>query len=135
MTFPERLKELRKEKNMTQKKLAELLSYGSSAISNYEKDNTKPSIDDVIKISKIFDVSLDYLLCVVDIRTPAIKFMDAETSEYMELLNTLNADQKKEALLMLQWVSTKETPSSYGNKKPASSLLRVAQDKTDYKTE
>ncbi|HIT73585.1 MAG TPA: helix-turn-helix transcriptional regulator, partial [Candidatus Fimicola cottocaccae] len=62
MEFKERLKQLRKENNCTAYKLAKYLNYGASAISNYENGRNEPSIDVLIKISKFFDVSIDYLV-------------------------------------------------------------------------
>ena len=60
--FMVRLKELRTEKKLTQKELSAYLSYGSSAISNYERGHNTPSIPDLIRISKVFQVSVDYLV-------------------------------------------------------------------------
>ena len=57
-SFMVRLKELRTEKKLTQKELSAYLSYGSSAISNYERGHNTPSIPDLIRISKVFQVSV-----------------------------------------------------------------------------
>ena len=58
-----RLKALRQRKKLTQAELADLLSVTKSVISAYENDLRMPSYDILIHISKIFDVSTDYLLC------------------------------------------------------------------------
>lgn len=63
MEFHERLKLLRKKKGITQKKLAEKLGYGYTAICNYESKRNEPNIRDLIKLADVFDVSLDYLVC------------------------------------------------------------------------
>lgn len=70
MSFSERLKHLRTSRKLTQRALAEILSYGSTAISNYESGRNEPSIADLTKIAEYFDVSLDYLLCVTDVKAP-----------------------------------------------------------------
>ncbi|HIT72312.1 hypothetical protein B5E58_11370 [Tyzzerella sp. An114] len=57
-----RLKFLRKEKGVNQKKLGDFLGYGYSAISNYESGRNEPSLDILIKIADYFEVSTDYLL-------------------------------------------------------------------------
>ncbi len=60
--FKTRLRELRKEARMTQAQLAKNLSYGYTAIANYESGRNQPSIEGLIQLSNIFHVSVDYLL-------------------------------------------------------------------------
>lgn len=66
--FPERLKELRKEKGFTQKELAELIGFSYQNLQKYEKGIAKPLNKNLIKISDIFDVSVSYLLGETDVR-------------------------------------------------------------------
>ena len=73
MEFKERLKSLRKERKLTQSALGSILNYGYTAISNYESGRNEPSITDLKKIAEFFDVSMDYLLCVNDIRNPYVE--------------------------------------------------------------
>lgn len=61
--FGERLRRLRKERDITQNDLADHIGVVPSAIGKYERvDNSYPSIDALIKIAEFFDVSIDYLL-------------------------------------------------------------------------
>jgi len=60
--FSQRLRELRKEKNLTQKELAEALDMTQRKISYYEMGGSDPSTSTLLKIAKYFDVSVDYLL-------------------------------------------------------------------------
>ena len=73
MLFKDRLKMLRKEKKVTQVCLGQMLNYGYTAIANYESGRNNPSIEDLKKIAAIFNVSMDYLLGVNDIRYPYIR--------------------------------------------------------------
>lgn len=68
MKFSQRLKELRKEKNLTQVELGSMLNYGYTAIANYENGRNHPSLKDIIRIANIFDVSVDYLIGNSDVR-------------------------------------------------------------------
>lgn len=61
MGFPEKLKSLRKEKNLTQKELAKKLDFNYTTIANYESGRNEPNISTLIRIADIFDVSLDEL--------------------------------------------------------------------------
>lgn len=60
--FAKNLRKLRQEKKMSQVKLGALLNYGYTAISNYESGRNEPSLDDLIRLAEIFDVSIDELL-------------------------------------------------------------------------
>lgn len=61
-TFSDRLKKLRKDKGITQAKLAELLHLTDKAISKWESGEGNPDIGSLPAIAEIFDVSVDYLL-------------------------------------------------------------------------
>ena len=57
-----RLKELRKQKNITQLKLAMDLGMNQNAISRYETGEREADYKTLIAFADYFDVSLDYLL-------------------------------------------------------------------------
>ncbi|WP_432719120.1 helix-turn-helix domain-containing protein [Pectinatus frisingensis] len=57
-----RIKELRTEKKLTQKELANLLSLTPKMISFYELGQRTPPSDIILKLAEIFNVSTDYLL-------------------------------------------------------------------------
>lgn len=63
MTFGERLKKLRQEKEITQSTLGELIGVSARMISFYESDTHFPKdAQSLIKLAQYFKVSLDYLL-------------------------------------------------------------------------
>ena len=66
----ERLKKVRKERGMKQEELAEILGVKKSTISLYESNKYDPSDSAKVKIARCFDVSLDYLLGVIDTPVP-----------------------------------------------------------------
>lgn len=68
------LKELRLERNMKQEDLAKLLGINKNTISKYETGKREPSIDMLIKIADIFDVSVDYLVGRTIARTSSLLF-------------------------------------------------------------
>lgn len=65
-----RIKQLREEFGMTQQELADKLGGAKSTVAMYEKDERKPSLEVLIKLSEIFDCSIDYILCKSSIRRP-----------------------------------------------------------------
>ena len=60
--FGDKLYELRKKKNLTQEDLALLLDISDKAVSKWENGTSKPTIENLSKLSKIFDISLDELI-------------------------------------------------------------------------
>lgn len=59
----EKLKKLRKEKNLTQQQLGEILGISPSTVGMYEQERRKPDNQIIRKYCKFFQVSADYLLC------------------------------------------------------------------------
>ena len=57
-----RLKELRKEKNISQLKLALDLNMNQNSISRYENMEREADYETLIKFADYFDISIDYLL-------------------------------------------------------------------------
>lgn len=62
MTIGEKLTKLRKENNLTQEQFAELLKVSRQSVSKWELDSAYPETEKLIRISKVFNCSLDYLL-------------------------------------------------------------------------
>lgn len=58
----DRILSLRKTAGMSQSQLAESLNISASAVGMYEQGRRVPSLDMLILMSNIFDVSLDYLI-------------------------------------------------------------------------
>ena len=62
MTFGQTIKTLRRENNMTQENLAELLSISPQAVSRWENDIAMPDISMLPPLANLFSVTTDYLL-------------------------------------------------------------------------
>ena len=62
MTFSEKLLDLRKQENLSQEALAEKLDVSRQAISRWESGTAMPDAMNLLQLSKLFGVSIDYLL-------------------------------------------------------------------------
>lgn len=83
MILSEMIAELRKDKGLLQKELAQLLGVSIGTISNYETGVHNPEIETLIKLADFFHVSVDYML-------GRIKFRGA-----LDILNSpITADDK-----------------------------------------
>lgn len=60
--FAKKLKELRTEKGMTQKQLAQAANVLERTVSHWENGSRECDFDTLLKLSEIFNVSCDYLL-------------------------------------------------------------------------
>ena len=58
----ERLQEIRKERNLTQKQLANKLEISIHTVASYERGKSSPDDGIMVQIAKILDISIDYLL-------------------------------------------------------------------------
>lgn len=56
------LKQIRKERRLTQLKVAMDLNISREALSHYENGKREPSIDMLVKMSEYFNVSIDFLI-------------------------------------------------------------------------
>lgn len=63
----ERLKFLRKQKNVSQKEVANAIGITLSAYSNYEQGIREPNLQILVSICKYYEVSADYLLGIEDL--------------------------------------------------------------------
>ncbi len=61
--FSEMLNQTRKTKGITAQKMADQLGIGLRSYRNYESGDRQPSLEMLVKIADILEVSIDYLLC------------------------------------------------------------------------
>lgn len=69
-----RIKMLREEKHLTQQELADKLNSAKSTIGMYENGNRKPSYEVLIKLSEIFDCSIDYIVGTSNERNSNVQY-------------------------------------------------------------
>ena len=62
MEFSERLKDLRKQAELTQVDVAEKLGISQPAYASWERGLKKPTQENLVKIAQILNVSVDYLV-------------------------------------------------------------------------
>lgn len=65
-----RIYDLRKERNISQKQMAEFLGVSQATYSRMERMENPFEVQYMNKVGKLFDVSIDYLVGRTDVRTP-----------------------------------------------------------------
>ena len=61
MTIGERITALRKEQNMSQARLADLMAVSRQAVSKWEKDQTSPDTLNLIRLAEVLNTEMEYL--------------------------------------------------------------------------
>lgn len=103
MNFSERLKKLREDHNYTQQQLADALHVSKNSISHYELKVSMPSIDVMIEIADLFDVTLDYLLGRTNVNLSnklLVKPIDKNTTVEQAIESILKLDREHRADLI-----------------------------------
>ena len=65
-TFGKRLRDCRKDKNLSQNEVAKALNTNHSVIGKYERDDVNPSIDAVKRLAELLDTTVAYLVGETD---------------------------------------------------------------------
>lgn len=96
MTFGERLTHLRKENGYnTRNEFAEFLNIPSTTLRNYETDKREPGHTFLKQMSELFNVSVDYLLCLTDEKEVLHPFrLKVSEQEHIEKYRTLDIHGK-----------------------------------------
>ena len=94
MILGKRILQLRKERNMTQEELANILKITRKAVSKWEVGQRQPNLGALQKLADFFGCSVDYLLGRTDVReTPGQKVKTA-VEDNPELLESHLMKQK-----------------------------------------
>lgn len=101
MIIGERLEELRKDKGLSQTELADALGVKPNTISAYEREASGPSDEIKVKIAKLFNVSIDYLLGIIDEEVPYRR------DDYIALPRDYPPDMKRDMLNHLDLLKLK----------------------------
>ncbi|WP_294468170.1 helix-turn-helix transcriptional regulator [uncultured Anaerofustis sp.] len=99
-----RLKDKRKKQGLTQEKLAEYVNLSVSHLSHIENGNEKTSLQTIVNIANILNISLDELLDLdlgkrsmfITVREIDLLFKDCTIEERKILINNLNYLKKVE---------------------------------------
>ena len=95
------LKKLRKEKNLSQQKLADILHVSQQSIYKYENDITSPDIETLILMADFFNTSIDYLVEHTDIshKIEPVEEVMLNEEEIAFIRNYRKLSQKQKHLL------------------------------------
>ena len=82
----QRISSLRSARGWSQVWLAKQLNISKQTVSNWENDNIQPSIEMLVRLSKVFNVSTDYLLGLENTPRLDITGLSPEAIAHISLL-------------------------------------------------
>ena len=97
MNLGERIYKLRTEKNLSQGDLAELLDVSRQSISKWENNSSVPELEKIVKLSEIFEVSLDELVKgeALPKRTESVTSIQQDITEKTERITAIQQETPK----------------------------------------
>jgi transcriptional regulator with XRE-family HTH domain len=110
LNIGEQIIQLRKQLNLSQSELAEKAAVSRTIIGNYERNTNTPSIEVLLKIAKVFNVSVDFLIGEGQLssfdkdvlkRIEDIEKMDGNTKQHLFFLidNVIQNYKTKQAFI------------------------------------
>ena len=97
MNLGEHITQLRKRKKISQNDLGKKIGTSGDIIGRYERNEVKPSIEVASKIADVLNVSLDFLMCKVDVE------IDNELLNRVLEIQKMNDEDKKHIFVFLFW--------------------------------
>ncbi len=70
MTYYQRIRNIREDRNLTQQKIADLLHIGQRTYSDYESGRTRIPVDSILILAKFYNLSMDYMTGASNVETP-----------------------------------------------------------------
>lgn len=107
MDLHERIRQLRLERKWSQVELAEKVGVHQKQISAYERGANNPSTDVLLKLAKVFDVTVDYLAAYES--KSKTDFKDRQLLDYFRKIDEFPEDQRRVVKEILDLVVVKQT--------------------------
>ncbi|MDI7175204.1 MULTISPECIES: helix-turn-helix domain-containing protein [Leptospira] len=93
--FPERLRQLRVMKKMSQEELGQLTDLNYNHIGRYERGDSRPSADKLKALAEALGVTTDYLLSGNEDNVTRVNLEDQELLEMFQKVQLLPQDKKE----------------------------------------
>ncbi|WP_342762070.1 helix-turn-helix transcriptional regulator [Bacillus sp. BR3(2024)] len=105
--FGTRLHTLRKEHKLRQEDMAKQLGIARTTYAMYEQGNREPDYNTLIKLATFFEVSIDYLLGMTEIRK-AIDIKDPDLYQWFKDINNATPQKREELKKFWEFIIQRE---------------------------
>jgi len=96
LNIGERITQLRKQQSLSQDELAKRASVSRTIIGNYERNANTPSIEVLLKLAKVFNVSIDFLIGEGELSS-----YDKEVLKRIDDIERLDPDTKQHLFFLI----------------------------------
>lgn len=96
LNIGERITQLRKQQNLSQDELAKKAEVSRTIIGNYERNTNTPSIEVLIKLANVFNVSVDFI-----IGEGELSAFDKDLLKRIEDIEKLDQDTKQHLFFLI----------------------------------
>jgi len=107
MDIAANIRKLREERDFTQKQIAAELSIGYSNYNKMENGFREPSVEELQKLAKLYDITVDELINPEDITPKEVVIQDKTVTEKIQLISQLNEDDKNAVYRIIDGMLTK----------------------------
>jgi transcriptional regulator with XRE-family HTH domain len=121
MIFSEKLQLLRKNKGLTQEETAEKLNVSRQAVAKWESGQAYPDIANLIRISDLLNVSVDYLVRDQDCSVQAVPARQTDVEKLIAF--RLEANVNTYAAFKTKWIQPGRSPMISGTKMAAGFIM------------
>lgn len=109
-----RLKELRKQKGLTLRELAEIFNTSNQVVSRYELGQCEPDFETLCRLADFYGVSIDYILCRDSApSTPRYFTEDPTLKAILDIYETLSPVQRGQLRAMADILKSSEKVKKY----------------------
>jgi|SRR5690554_7197559 len=110
LNIGEQITQLRKQNNLSQEELAKRAKVSRTIIGNYERNANTPSIEVLIKLVRVFNVSVDYI-----IGEGQLSALDKDVLKRIEDIEELDPETKKHLFFLIDNViQNSKTKKAFG---------------------
>ena len=95
MSFGKRVAEIRKERNLSQAELAELIGSKAPVVGRYERGSSTPSVKIATKIARALNITLDYLVGNTDVD------FEQDLLKRMQHIHNMPTEEKEKIFMVI----------------------------------
>jgi transcriptional regulator with XRE-family HTH domain len=123
MELHKKIKQLRKKKDLSQQEFAEKIGLHISYVSRLENGHSQPSIEVLKKLTKLFEVTADYLLNG-NVDSYDIKIKNKSLAEKIRLIDELDDDEQQALNKVIDSMLTNHKMRNFLNQKTENQLSK-----------
>lgn len=113
------IKKIREQKGLLQKHVAAELGIGNTNYNKMENDNREPSVNELQKLAKLLNMTVDDILNFEGIFKGEVRVKDKAGFEQVNLINQLDEDDRQTVYKIIDTMLTRKKFKDFFNKNVA----------------